>query len=165
MNNNEYQLYVRDNVVNSVRLARDLCYYIDENYGTRYLVDYDSIENKELKQALFDLYEYEDKDHNLIKRFFEIVEKNYPLAINELNLDPDVVYVNSREVFVEALRYNAVSIVLLHNHPSGDCTPSRNDILVTAKIKKAGEIMGINLIDHIIIGNNKYTSLKEKEYF
>lgn len=73
--------------------------------------------------------------------------------------------VNSREVFVEALRYNAVSIVLLHNHPSGDCTPSRNDILVTAKIKKAGEIMGINLIDHIIIGNNKYTSLKEKEYF
>ncbi|MBQ4283667.1 MAG: DNA repair protein RadC [Lachnospira sp.] len=73
--------------------------------------------------------------------------------------------VNSREVFAEALKYNAVSIVLLHNHPSGDSTPSRNDILVTAKIKDAGEIVGINLIDHIIIGDNMYTSLKEKEYF
>lgn len=73
--------------------------------------------------------------------------------------------VNAREVFAQALKYNAVSILLLHNHPSGDCTPSRNDILVTTKISQAGEIMGIRLIDHIIIGDNKYTSLKEKEYF
>lgn len=73
--------------------------------------------------------------------------------------------VSPREIFAEALRCNAVSIVLLHNHPSGDCTPSRNDIAVTTKISKVGDIMGINLIDHIIIGDNKYTSLKEKEYF
>lgn len=72
--------------------------------------------------------------------------------------------VNTREIFAEALRYNAVSIVLLHNHPSGDATPSRNDIAVTERIARAGEIMGINLIDHIIIGDNNYTSLKEKEF-
>ncbi len=72
--------------------------------------------------------------------------------------------VNPREVFIEALRYGAVSVILLHNHPSGDPTPSRNDILVTRRVLEAGELLGIHLIDHIIIGDNSYTSLKEKEY-
>ena len=72
--------------------------------------------------------------------------------------------VNPREIFMEALKYGASSIILLHNHPSGDETPSRNDILVTKRVAEAGEIMGIHLLDHIIIGDNKYTSLKEKEY-
>lgn len=72
--------------------------------------------------------------------------------------------VNPREVFVEALKYGAVSIVLLHNHPSGDATPSQNDIMVTRRVMKAGELLGIQLLDHIIIGDNSYTSLKEKEY-
>lgn len=72
--------------------------------------------------------------------------------------------VSPRDIFAEALKYNAVSIVLLHNHPSGDSTPSTNDIAVTKRIVEAGKIMGINVIDHIIIGDNKYTSLKEKDY-
>lgn len=72
--------------------------------------------------------------------------------------------ITPREVFAEALKYNAVSVVLLHNHPSGDCTPSRNDILVTRRIAEAGEILGIKVVDHIIIGDNTYISLKEKEY-
>ncbi len=72
--------------------------------------------------------------------------------------------VNPREIFTQALRYGAVSIVMLHNHPSGDVTPSRNDIIVTGRVKEAGDILGIRLIDHIIIGNNTFTSLKEKEY-
>jgi DNA repair protein RadC len=72
--------------------------------------------------------------------------------------------VNPREIFSEALKYGAVSIVLLHNHPSGDATPSRNDCIVTRRIAQAGNIMGIQLLDHIIIGDNKYTSLKEKDY-
>lgn len=72
--------------------------------------------------------------------------------------------VTPREVFAEALKYNAVSVVLLHNHPSGDSTPSRNDIAVTQRIVQAGQILGIHVIDHIIIGDNTYTSLKEKEY-
>ena len=66
-----------------------------------------------------------------------------------------------RRCFYEACRNKAVSIVLVHNHPSGDSNPSRQDIEVTDKISKAGEILGIHLIDHIIIGDNNYTSLKE----
>ena len=72
--------------------------------------------------------------------------------------------VTPREVFAEALKYNAVSVVLLHNHPSGDAAPSHNDIAVTDRIVQAGKILGVQVIDHIIIGDNTYTSLKEKEY-
>jgi len=70
--------------------------------------------------------------------------------------------ITPREVFLEAFKYNAVSIIILHNHPSGDPTPSNNDLMVTKRIKESGEILGIRLIDHIIIGDNKYTSLREK---
>ncbi|MDU2212035.1 MAG: JAB domain-containing protein [Eubacterium sp.] len=54
--------------------------------------------------------------------------------------------------------------MLLHNHPSGDAAPSHNDIAVTDRIVQAGKILGVQVIDHIIIGDNTYTSLKEKEY-
>lgn len=67
-----------------------------------------------------------------------------------------------RDVFVEAQRYRAESIVLLHNHPSGDPTPSDTDLSVTRQIKKAGELTDIPLLDHIIIGRNDYISLKER---
>lgn len=68
-----------------------------------------------------------------------------------------------REIFQKALLANAVSIILLHNHPSGDPTPSREDIEVTKRINDAGKIVGVQLLDHIIIGD-KYRSLKEKGY-
>ncbi len=67
-----------------------------------------------------------------------------------------------REIFVEAVRYGAVSILVLHNHPSGDPNPSREDILITKRLKEAGSLMGIPLIDHIIVGDNRYVSLKER---
>lgn len=67
-----------------------------------------------------------------------------------------------REIFIEALRGDAVYVVLLHNHPSGDPEPSREDIGITRRIKEAGNMIGIQLIDHIIIGDNQYISLKER---
>lgn len=70
--------------------------------------------------------------------------------------------ISPRELFIEALQKNAVMIILLHNHPSGDPKPSREDILVTKKIAKAGELIGIRLLDHIIIGDQTYTSLAEQ---
>lgn len=70
--------------------------------------------------------------------------------------------VTPREVFLEAMKFNAVSIIILHNHPSGDPSPSNNDLVVTEKLKEAGELIGIRLTDHIIIGDNRYISLKEK---
>ena len=69
-----------------------------------------------------------------------------------------------REIFVEALRYQAVHILLLHNHPSGDATPSRQDIEITGQIAQAARLLNIPLLDHIIIGDNTFTSLKEKGY-
>lgn len=71
--------------------------------------------------------------------------------------------VGTREVFQKALLGNAVSIILIHNHPSGDCTPSRQDIEVTKRLVEAGKIIGIDVLDHIIIGKH-YCSLKEKGY-
>ncbi len=69
-----------------------------------------------------------------------------------------------REVFLLALKFNAVHIVLLHNHPSGDPTPSKEDLLMTARIAEAGKLIGILLMDHLIIGDNKYISLKERGF-
>lgn len=68
----------------------------------------------------------------------------------------------TREVYVQALKYEAVNIILLHNHPSGDPTPSAEDIKVTKRLAEAGSIIGITLMDHIIIGDNRYISLKEQ---
>ena len=73
--------------------------------------------------------------------------------------------VSPRELFVEALQKNAVSIILLHNHPSGDPTPSKEDLLTTRRIREAGALIGIELLDHIIIGDNCYFSLREKGFF
>ncbi len=69
-----------------------------------------------------------------------------------------------REIFVSALKKNGASIILLHNHPSGDPTPSREDILTTERIAKAGLLLGIPLNDHIILGQNTYISLKGEGY-
>ncbi len=71
--------------------------------------------------------------------------------------------ISSREIFIEALRCGAVSIILIHNHPSGDCTPSRADIISTRKIIEAGTIIGISVLDHIIIGDLNYTSFRESK--
>ena len=69
-----------------------------------------------------------------------------------------------REVFIEALKAEAVHILLLHNHPSGDPSPSKEDLVITASIAELGERLDIPLIDHIIIGDNKYISFKEQGY-
>ncbi|MGN0383302.1 MAG: DNA repair protein RadC [Eubacterium sp.] len=69
---------------------------------------------------------------------------------------------NPREILIEALKCNAVSIVLMHNHPSGDPTPSREDINSTKRMFEAGKLIGILVIDHIIIGDNRYISLRER---
>lgn len=71
----------------------------------------------------------------------------------------------TREVYVQALKHEAVNIILLHNHPSGDPTPSAEDIRVTKKLSEAGNLIGITLMDHIIIGDNRYISLKEQGFF
>ncbi|WP_143415122.1 DNA repair protein RadC [Geobacillus sp. E263] len=72
--------------------------------------------------------------------------------------------VHPREVFKEAIKRSAASIICVHNHPSGDPTPSREDIDVTKRLAECGRIIGIELLDHLIIGDQKFVSLKEKGY-
>ena len=72
--------------------------------------------------------------------------------------------IHPREIFQIALEENAAALILLHNHPSGDPTPSNFDIKITKELIKAGEILGIPVLDHIIIGAGKYISLKEKGF-
>ena len=71
--------------------------------------------------------------------------------------------VTPREVFQKALLANAVSIILMHNHPSGDSTPSQQDIEITKRLVEAGKIVGVDVLDHIVVGDN-YVSLKGKGY-
>lgn len=71
--------------------------------------------------------------------------------------------IHPREIFREAIKESAASIIICHNHPSGDITPSKEDIDITLRIKECGKLMGIELLDHIIIGKNKFISLKEKQ--
>ena len=73
--------------------------------------------------------------------------------------------ISPREIFLEALRVRAVSLILVHNHPSGDPEPSREDLLVTERIRRAGELLDISVADHIIIGDNCFISFKERGIF
>lgn len=70
--------------------------------------------------------------------------------------------VHPREVFKTAVKKSSASIILVHNHPSGDPAPSTEDIEVSKRLIEAGKIMGIEVLDHVIIGENKYCSLKER---
>lgn len=101
-------------------------------------------------------------------------EKFYVLYLNTKN---QVVYekavfvgslnasiVHPREVFKEAVKWSAASIIVSHNHPSGDPDPSREDIEVTKRLVEAGTILGIECLDHIIIGDGRFISLKEKGF-
>lgn len=81
-----------------------------------------------------------------------------PMFIGTLNAS----LVHPREIFAEALKQNAASVILVHNHPSGDAEPSQDDLEITKRIQEAGKIMGIDVLDHIIITKTKTFSFKDK---
>lgn len=109
---------------------------------------------------------------DLVKRFLEDADremmiliclnrKGEPTALHTVSIGTlSSSLVHPREVFKVAILCNASSIILAHNHPSGDPSPSREDLDITKRIKDAGELIGIDLIDHLIIGSNKHCSLK-----
>ena len=89
--------------------------------------------------------------------------KNQPTSINVVSIGTlNSSLVHPREVFKAAILANSASIIVAHNHPSGDPTPSKEDINITVRLKEAGKIIGVDIIDHIIIGDDRYVSLKEK---
>lgn len=112
-------------------------------------------------------YYMEDMRHNKQETMKLLLLNTKSKLIGETDISKGTVnmaIISPRELFVEALQKDAVSIILLHNHPSGDPTPSKEDVLVTRRIFEAGEMIGVDLLDHIIIGNNCYISLKEKGF-
>lgn len=81
-------------------------------------------------------------------------------SVGTLNKTP----VHPRDVFQFALLSNAYGVILAHNHPSGDITPSEGDIITTKRLVEAGDIVGIKVLDHVIIGDNGFTSMKLCDY-
>ncbi len=72
--------------------------------------------------------------------------------------------IHPREAFRDAIKESAASVIFVHNHPSGDPSPSSQDILITERLVDAGEIIGIKVLDHVVIGDDTYTSMMEKGY-
>lgn len=89
--------------------------------------------------------------------------KNMVISVKDISVGSlNSSIVHPREIFLEAIKFSSSSIIICHNHPSGDPSPSQEDINITKRIKEAGHIIGIELIDHIIIGDGVFISLKEK---
>jgi len=99
------------------------------------------------------------------KEYFKIIllnTKNQIITVEDISIGSlNSSLVHPREVFVRAIRKSSSSIILLHNHPSGNPEPSAEDIKITKRLIEAGKIIGIEVLDHIIIGDGKYISLKE----
>jgi DNA repair protein RadC len=91
--------------------------------------------------------------------------RNYVLSMPTIyigNLNSTVIRV--AELFRAGIRQNAASIIVAHNHPSGDPAPSPEDVAITRKMVEAGDLLGIEVLDHIIIGRNSFVSLKERQF-
>lgn len=102
------------------------------------------------------------------REYFMVVcldTKNQPTALNVCHMGSlNSSIVHPREVLKVAILSNSASVIVAHNHPSNDTTPSREDIEVTKRLSEACKIVGIELLDHLIAGNDNFVSLKEKGY-
>jgi DNA repair protein RadC len=102
---------------------------------------------------------YEAKEHFVV---LLLSTKHHVLAMPVISVGTlNASLVHPRELFREAINYSAASAILVHNHPSGDPSPSQDDVILTKKLVQAGELLDIDVLDHIIIGDNRYVSLKE----
>ncbi|MCX7781065.1 MAG: DNA repair protein RadC [Negativicutes bacterium] len=103
---------------------------------------------------------YESREHFMA---LLLSTKNHVLAVPVISIGSlNASVVHPRELFREAINHSAASVILVHNHPSGDPTPSQEDILLTRRLIDAGQLLDIAVLDHVIIGDGKYVSLKEK---
>ncbi len=112
-----------------------------------------------MKQFLGDV----DREHFIVMC---LDTKNQPTSLNICHIGSlNSSLVHPREVFKPAILSNAASIMVGHNHPSGNPEPSEADIMMTKRLEEAGDLMGIRLLDHLIIGEDTYISLKERGNF
>jgi len=108
-----------------------------------------------------------DEMKNYKQEVFKIIlldTKNKPQAVKDVSMGTlNSSIVHPREVFKEAIKESANSIILVHNHPSGDSKPSAEDEQVTEKLFEAGELLGVKVLDHVIIGKESYYSFQENK--
>jgi DNA repair protein RadC len=116
---------------------------------------------------VFDIFS--DRLKNCKKEEFYVLlldTKNNVIGENKVSVGTlNASLIHPREVFNPAIKASSNSVILVHNHPSGDCESSKEDEMATEKLCKAGELLGINVLDHVIIGENDFISLKEKGVF
>jgi DNA repair protein RadC len=106
------------------------------------------------------LMEETDREHLLVCC---LDTKNQPINLHVVSIGSlNSSIIHPREIFKAAILSNAASIILYHNHPSGDPTPSSEDLSATERIRECGKLMGIDLLDHLILGENTYYSMREK---
>ncbi|MCK1975588.1 DNA repair protein RadC [Jeotgalicoccus huakuii] len=117
---------------------------------------------KDVSDILMEKVRFYNQEHFIVlfltTKNMVIEEKT--LFIGSLNSS----IVHPREIFREAVKRSAAAFICVHNHPSGDPTPSKEDIEVTKRLKDCGDLIGVDFLDHIIIGDGKYISLKEMSY-
>lgn len=120
-------------------------------------------DSRQVTEILMDEMMYEKRE------FFMTLNLNSKLQVESKSVisigNLDSAPVHPREVFSPAVKRGAAAVVVAHNHPSGDPSPSPDDIDVTKRLIKASEILGIKLLDHVIIGNGCFTSMKSEGYF
>lgn len=131
------EIYQKEKIKKSLNLnsPEEIYRFLKEKIGK---------ENKEFFVVLF----FDSKNNLIVDN----------VSIGTLNAS----LVHPRELFQKAIYYNVSHVVISHNHPSGDPTPSKEDILVTKRLIRAGKIIGISIIDHLIITKNKYISLRNQ---
>jgi DNA repair protein RadC len=109
----------------------------------------------------------EDMKH-LDREHFAVIlldSKNAVISVEKVSVGTvNSSIVHPREVLKPALEKSATSIILVHNHPTGNVSPSREDVAITRRFEKCGRILGIDVIDHLIIGDGNYRSMKESGY-
>lgn len=127
-----------------------------------------SLDREFVSPEIIARYYMEDLRHLETEHLFIVMLNTKHRFLGDFELSKGTInssIASTREAFRTALRSNAVYIILMHNHPSGDPTPSREDIQTTKKFREAGMVVGIHLLDHIIIGDNRYVSLKQAGIF
>lgn len=118
-------------------------------------------EPNDIVKILMNEMQYEK---NEIAKIILLDNKNVILKIKDVAIGGNnFVAIGMKEILSEAVKINAPKIILVHNHPSGNSRPSLKDIETTEKLEKASKLLGIELIDHIVIGKSEYTSIKTME--
>jgi DNA repair protein RadC len=160
MEENEMRINNDTTVVNKDNQLTELV----KDKATNYAIPNNKLSSpQEIAKMMVDLYQLDIQAEEYVY-MIAFNTKQKPLGVFEISHGTvNTSLLSPREIFIRALLVGAVNIALIHNHPTGDVTPSREDIQSTERIAEVGKILGIKLIDHIIIGDS-YLSLAEEGY-